>query len=67
MSRDDPVFICSTCGIGLLRLTGDFHVHPRWWTSDTESGGPCGGPIIKASRAMLIRNLDRMEREDERP
>lgn len=63
--RDDPVFICGYCGTGFPRWPGDFHQHPRWWTSDAESGGPCGGPVIKASRAMQIRTFERMEREDD--
>jgi hypothetical protein len=65
MSRADPVFICSYCGNGFLRYPGDYDPFPRWgWTEDAKSGGACGGPIIKASRAMQIRNLDRLEIND---
>lgn len=66
MRREEPVFICSYCGTGFLRWPGDFHQHPRWgWTAEIKSGDACGGPVIKASRAILIRNLERVEREDD--
>lgn len=62
--RADPVFVCSGCGNGFLRYPGDFDPFPKWWLdADIKSGGPCGGTVIKASKAMLIRNLERMEHE----
>jgi hypothetical protein len=63
--RAEPVFVCSYCGKGFLRYPGEWDPFPRWgWTNEIKSGAVCGGPVIKASRAMQIRNLDRMERED---
>lgn len=60
------VFICSACGRGFLRYPGDFDITPVWgWTAEIKSGGMCGGPVIKASRAMQIRTFERMEREDD--
>lgn len=59
---EEPVFVCAGCGAGFLRHPGSkMHPHPVWFTSFSESDGPCLGKVTLAYRSQLIRNLDAAE------
>lgn len=64
---EQPVFICSSCGRGFLIHPGcKLDPVPVFFGSFFQSDGPCLGKITAASRAMLIRNLDREESKYEK-
>jgi hypothetical protein len=59
---EEPVFVCSMCGRGFLKVPGKLDPVPVWFTTFSQSEGPCLGEIRLAYRSTLIRNLDNAEK-----
>lgn len=59
MRNEDPVFVCAGCGRGFIGHPGcKLDPVPVWFTSFSQSEGPCLGAVTLAYRSTLIRNLN---------
>lgn len=68
--REEPVFVCASCGRGFVRHPGcKLDPVPVWFFMnagpDSESGAACLGTVTLAYRSQLIRNLDDAHRNQD--